>query len=51
MTVSAVYCCLAIEEKIDPRSPVDIVGKYEPLSSGFGYAKLNVVPRKPSFYK
>ena len=51
LTVNAAYWCLAMEEKIDPKSKVDIVGKYAPLSSGFNYAKLNVVPRKPSDYK
>ena len=51
LTVNAAYWCLAMEEKIDPQSKVDIVGEYKPLSSGFDYAKLKVVPRKPSFYK
>lgn len=51
MTVNAVYWCLHLEKQIDPRSSVDLVGKYEPLGSGFDYAKLGVVPRKPSFYK
>ena len=51
MTVNAVYWCLLMEKQIDPRSSVDIVGNYEPLSSGFDYVKLKVVPRKPSYYK
>ncbi|MCE9529934.1 MAG: ThuA domain-containing protein [Planctomycetes bacterium] len=51
LTVNAAYWCLEMEEKIDPRSKVDIVGQYQPLSSGFDYAKLKVVPRKPGFYK
>jgi hypothetical protein len=51
LTVNAVYWCLLMEKQIDPRSSVDIVGDYEPLSSGFDYAKPKVVPRKPSFYK
>ena len=51
LTVNAVYWCLLMEKQIDPRSKVDIVGDYKPLSSGFDYAQLKVVPRKPDFYK
>jgi hypothetical protein len=40
-----------MEESIDPRSNVDIVGAYEPLESGFDYRQLKVVPRKPSYYE
>ncbi len=51
LTVNADYWCLAMEEKIDPQSKVDIVGDYKPLHSGFDDAKLKVVLRKPSDYK
>lgn len=51
LTVNAAYWCLGMDEKIDPKSRVDVVGDYKPLSSGFNYQKLNVVPQKPSFYK
>jgi hypothetical protein len=51
LTVNAAYWCLLMEKQIDPGSNVDIVGNYEPLKSGFDYARLKVVPRKPSFYK
>jgi hypothetical protein len=51
LTVNAVYWCLLMEKQIDPRSSVDLVGTYEPRSSGFDYAKLKVEPHKPSFYK
>lgn len=51
LTVNAAYWCLKMEEKIDPRAKVDIVGEYNPPGSGFDYAKLKVVPRKPNFYK
>ncbi|QVL34146.1 ThuA domain-containing protein [Telmatocola sphagniphila] len=51
LTVNAVYWCLNREKQIDPTSSVDPVGKYEPLPSGFDYAKLKVVPHPPSFYK
>jgi hypothetical protein len=40
-----------MEKQIDPDSSVDIVGEYEPLRSGFEYARLKVVPRQPGFYK
>ncbi len=51
LTVNAAYWCLTMQEMIDPKSKVDVVGEYAPLSSGFDYAKLKVVPRKPSDYK
>jgi hypothetical protein len=51
LTVNAAYWCLGLEEKIDPRSKVDIVGEYNPPGSGFDYTKLKVVPQKPSYYK
>ena len=51
LTVNAAYWCVGLEEKIDPRSKVDIGGEYDPPGSGFNYAKLKVVPRKPSYYK
>jgi len=40
-----------MEEKIDPKSKVDVVGEYKPLGSGFNYAKLKVVPHKPRYYE
>jgi hypothetical protein len=51
LTVNAAYWCLGMEEKIDPKAKVDVVGEYKPLPSGFNYEKLKVVPRKPSEYK
>jgi hypothetical protein len=51
LTVNAAYWCVGLEEKIDPRSKVDVVGAYDPPGSGFNYAKLKVVPRKPVDYK
>lgn len=51
LTVNAAYWCLQMEKQIDPGSSVDIVGKYEPLRSGFDYARLKIVPRQPGFYK
>ena len=51
LTINAAYWCMSLESRIDPRSNVDTVGDYRPLSSGFDYARLKVVPRPPSFYK
>ncbi len=51
LTINAVYWCLHLEEQISAESSVAIVGSYEPLASGFNYPKLNVVPRKSSYYK
>ncbi len=51
LTVNAAYWCIRMEKQIDRNSSVDIVGKYEPLRSGFDYARLKVVPRQPGFYK
>jgi hypothetical protein len=51
MTVNAVYWCLQMESQIDAASDVDPVGVYEPLRSGFDYARLKVVPHPPAFYR
>ncbi len=51
MTVNAVYWCQQMETSIDAQSCMDIVGVFNPPDSGFAYQKLNIVPRKPSFYR
>lgn len=51
LTVNAAYWCMHMENDIDAKSSVDIVGVYEPPESGFDYKKLKVEPQKPSFYK
>lgn len=51
LMINAAYWCLQMDKQIDPRASVAIVGDYEPLSSGFDYAKLKVVPRKPAYFK
>ena len=50
-TVNAAYWCLHREADINAESSMDIVGEYNPPDSGFNYKKLNIIPRKPSFYK
>ena len=51
LTVNAAYWCLHMEADIDDKSCMDLVGEYNPPDSGFAYKKLNIVPRKPSFYQ
>lgn len=51
LMVNAAYWGMHMEDKINAKSSVDIVGPYKPLESGFNYSKLKVVPRKPDFYK
>ena len=51
LTVNAAYWCLQMEADINETSCMDLVGEYNPPDSGFAYTKLNIVPRKPSFYK
>ncbi len=51
LTVNAAYWCLQMEAAIDETSCMDLVGEYNPPNSGFAYKKLNIVPRKPSFYQ
>lgn len=48
LTVNAAYWCMQMESKIDAESCMDIVGTYNPPDSGFDYAKLGIVPVKPS---
>jgi len=51
LTVNAAYWCLQMEKQVEPGSSVEIVGTYEPMKSGFDYARLKVMPRMASFYK
>ncbi len=51
LVVNAAYWCMQMESDINARSSVDIVGPYNPPDSGFNYAKLGVVPAKPSTFR
>ena len=51
LIVNAAYWGLGMEDKITPDRSVDYVSAYKPLSSGFNYEKLGVVPRAPSVYR
>ena len=50
LTINAVYWGMGLEDSIAADRSVEIVGKYEPLKSGFNYEKFGVKPRKPAFY-
>lgn len=50
LVINGVYWGIGIEDRITPDRSVDHVGIYEPLSAGFNYEKLGVVPRKPAEY-
>lgn len=50
LVVNAVYWTIGIESAISQHSSVDIVGRYEPLKSGFNYKELGVQPRPVSYY-
>ncbi|MFN0074958.1 MAG: ThuA domain-containing protein [Prosthecobacter sp.] len=51
LIINAVYWGMSMEAAINPTRSVDIVGSYEPLESGFNYAKLGVKPKPVSAYK
>ncbi len=51
MYVNAAYWCLGLEDRISADSSVDYVGVYDPLPSGFDYAKLGVKPRPVADYR
>jgi len=51
LTINAAFWCLGMEDQITPDLSVEIVGGYDPLTSGFNYEKLNVKPHPPSYYK
>lgn len=46
--LNASLWCLGREADIRADLDVALVGRYEPLDSGFDYARLGVVPRRPS---
>jgi hypothetical protein len=40
-----------MEEAIDGKRSVEVVGKYEPLESGFDYEAMGVVPKPVAAYR
>jgi len=51
LIVNAAYWGMGLKDKITSESSVDDTGDYKPLSSGFNYANIGVVPRPPSDYR
>lgn len=51
LIINAAYWSMGMESAINPASSVAIVGTYQPLSSGFNYQELGVVPKPVSAYK
>jgi Trehalose utilisation len=51
LIINAAYWGMGMESAITATRSVDIVGRYEPLESGFNYAELGVVPKPVSAYK
>jgi len=50
LLVNACYWCLGMEEKIPPKSNVDIVGTYDPNPIGFGKHKKGLKPSDHKLY-
>jgi hypothetical protein len=51
LVINAVYWGIGMESSISATRSVEIVGRYQPLESGFNYDKLGVKPRAVSFYR
>lgn len=51
LLVNAVYWCVGLEQEISKDRSVEYVDAYKPLSSGFNYETLGVVPMMPSEYR
>ncbi len=51
MVVNAVYWGMGLEASISATSSVEIVGKYEPLDSGFNYKKIGLEPKPVEAYR
>ncbi|HEX9794433.1 MAG TPA: ThuA domain-containing protein [Planctomycetota bacterium] len=51
LVINASYWCLGMEDAIQADAPVDPVGPYRPLESGFHYEELGVRPRPVASYR
>jgi hypothetical protein len=51
LIVNGSYWGLGMEDKISAEGSVEYVAEYKPLSSGFHYEKLGVVPRPPADFR
>jgi hypothetical protein len=51
LVINAAYWGMGMESAISPKSSVDTVGTYEPLTSGFAYEKIGIKPKPVSDYR
>ena len=51
LVINAAYWGMGLESAISPQSSVDLVGSYEPLATGFDYAKIGVKPKPVADYR
>ena len=51
LIINAAYWGMGMDDAITPDRSVAIVGTYKPLTSGFNYKELGVVPRMPAEYR
>jgi len=51
LVINAAYWGLGMEAAIAPDRPVETVGPYEPLRTGFDYARIGVVAKPVSAYR
>jgi hypothetical protein len=51
LVINAAYWGIGMEASISATRSVDIVGRYQPLESGFNYEELGVKPQPVSFYR
>ncbi len=51
LIINSAYWGMGLEDKITAESSVEYASPYKPLSSGFNYEKLGVVPKEPGDYR
>jgi len=51
LVINAAYWGMGMEAAIAPDRPVETVGPYEPLRTGFDYARIGVVAKPVSAYR
>ena len=51
LVINAAYWCMGMEDSISATRSVEYVRPFKPLTSGFNYEKLGVIPRMPAEYR
>ena len=51
LVINAAYWGMGMEDAISPTRSVETVGPYEPLRTGFDYAKIGVTAKPVSAYR